>query len=156
MAKFSPQTPLAQLRAWLHSKRAEGVTCPVCDQHVKIYRRKVNAGMARSLISMYRAGGTDFVHLPTAVGARSREEGKLRYWGLVEEQSGRRGDGGRSGYWRVTEAGELFIANKLRIRQYAEVYDGQCLALTGEMVNIKDAIGDAFAYDELMSEVATV
>ena len=154
MVTFSSSATLAQLRAWVGKRRGDGDTCPVCDQHFKVYRRKINTGMAQSLIAMYRAGGTDFIHLPTTIGARSREEGKLRYWGLVEERSGTRPDGGHAGWWRVTELGELFILKKVRVRQYAEVYNGECLALTGDVVSIEDALGDSFLYGELMAERA--
>lgn len=154
--KFSPSAPLAQLRAWVKSRAGDGDVCPVCDQHFKVYRRKINTGMARSLIRMYRLGGVDFIHLPTTVGSRSREEGKLRYWGLVEEMSAVREGGGHAGYWRVTEAGEQFVIGALKVPQYAEVYDGNLLGLTGVFVNVVDALGDAFLYNELMGERATL
>src|SRR3954471_2049123 len=74
---------------WLMANLKKGAKCPLCAQHAKMYSRKVNAGMAASLIRMYRINKTGWVHVPTSVGARSREEGKLAYWGLVEEQAGK-------------------------------------------------------------------
>ncbi len=154
--RFSPSATLAQMRAWVKLRAADGDVCPVCDQHFKIYRRKINASMARSLIRMYRVGGTDYIHLPTTVGSRSREEGKLRYWGLVEEERVLRPDGGRAGYWRVTELGAQFVEGKVTVPQYAEIYQTECLGLTGDQVSIQDALGDPFVYSELMGERATV
>ena len=152
MVQFSPQTPLAQLRAWLLSKADVGAECPLCHQHVQVYRRKINSGMARSLILMYRAGGLEFIHLPTTIGARSREEGKLAYWGLVEEEKVRRPDGGRAGYWRVTELGELFLREQIKVPKYARVYNGRALSLDlTERVSIKDALGTKFDYSDLMA-----
>lgn len=150
MVKFAPNTTLHQLRTWLLGKAEEGAACPLCQQHVKIYKRKLNSGMARSLIMMYRAGGLDYVHLPTTIGSRSREEGKLRYWGLVEEEIARRPDGGRAGYWRVTRVGELFVKGETTVYSHARVYNGRCMGLFGEQVSIKDALGAKFSYDELM------
>jgi hypothetical protein len=148
---FPPTIPLGQLRTWLRAHADEGTNCPLCKQTVKVYRRKVNAGMARSLITMYRVGGLDWVHLPTQIGSRSREEGKLAYWGLVEEERTLRPDGGRAGYWRVTPAGELFVRGKMTIPKYARVYDGRVLSLiTTEQVTIREALGDKFNYDDLM------
>lgn len=147
---FGPATPLGQVRAWLKLKINEGITCPCCGQFAKVYRRKINSGMARSLIAMYRAGKTDYLHLPTTIGARSREEGKLRYWGLVEEQTTARPDGGHAGYWRVTHAGELFVLGRAVVQEYAEIYDGDLLRLSGDLVDIRQALGKKFDYRELM------
>lgn len=150
MVTFRPDTPLVQIQAWVQAKLRDGVVCPACGQHAKVYKRKVNAGMARSLIWMYQAGGTSFIHLPTAIGSRSREEGKLRYWGLVEERRTPRPDGGRAGFWRVTERGELFVLEKLQIPAYALVYNSHCLGLTGNLISIRQALGRGFSYSELM------
>lgn len=150
--KFDPTTTLLQLKNWTRSHADEGTTCPVCEQHVKVYKRKINSGMARSLIRMYNAAGTDWVHVPTTIGSRSREEGKLRYWGLVEEELERRPDGGRSGYWRVTPVGELFVLGKMTVYSHARVYNGRCLGLSGDQVSIIDALGEKFSYDELMGK----
>lgn len=153
---FSPNATLAQMRVWLRRHAKDGVKCPLCTQHVQVYRRKINAGMARSLIAMYLAGNRDaldWIHVPTQIGARSREEGKLAYWGLVEEQrEALREDGGRAGYWRVTPLGEAFVKHGMTIPKYARVYNGRVLDLdASEQVSIKDALGDKFNYSELMA-----
>lgn len=130
----------------------DGHECPCCTQFAKVYTRKLNAGMARSLIVMYRAARLDWQHIPTTVGGRSREEGKLRYWGLVEEETTlHRPDGGRAGYWRVTATGEEFVKLTLAMPSHAKVYDGRCLGLIGDPVSIRQALGSAFDYEELMS-----
>lgn len=151
VSQLSPSATLAQVRAWLRVRAKDGVQCPACSQHVKIYRRKLNSGMARSLIAMYRSSGLEPMHVPTAIGARSREEGKLAYWGLVKEVAVLRPDGGRAGYWHVTEAGERFVQGKITVPKYALVYNGGRLGLEGEPVTIQDVLGDRFNYAELMS-----
>lgn len=143
-------TTVAKLKAWLRVRIDEGTSCPVCGQHAKVYKRKLNSGMARSLILMYQAGGLDWIHVPTTVGSRSREEGKLRYWGLVEEETERREDGGRAGYWRVTPVGELFVNGVSTVYSHARIYDGRCLGLQGDQIDIKQALGSKFDYSELM------
>lgn len=154
MPNFSPQASLAQVRAWLRMKRDDGVACPACDQHVQVYRRKINAGMARSLMMMYRVGARDWVHVPSEIGARSREEGKLAYWGLVEEEKALRPDGGRTGYWRVTRLGELFVLNRCTVPKYARVFNGELVSLDpSEQVSIVDALGTKFNYSEMMAGV---
>lgn len=142
---------LAEARDWLRTRLDEGEHCPCCTQYAKVYRRKINSGMARSLIAMYRISPTDWIHLPTQVGARSREEGKLAYWGLVEEENSIRPDGGRAGWWRLTQKGRIFVQGNTALPKYARVYDGRCLGLiTGETATIHDALGTAFSYDDLM------
>jgi hypothetical protein len=138
-------------RAWLRNRVEAGAACPCCRQFAKVYRRKVNSGMARSLIRMYRADPErGYVYIPD-LGSRSREEGKLRYWGLVEEERTRREDGGRAGYWRVTDLGEAWVLDRITIPSHARVYDSRCLGLDDtQRVSIRDALGNHFNYDELM------
>lgn len=59
---------LAEAQQWLAERITGGARCPCCNQYSKVYRRQINSGMARSLIAMYRAGGLDWVHVPTQIG----------------------------------------------------------------------------------------
>ena len=144
---------LARARQRLQARLDEGLFCPCCDQYAKRYRRKMNSGMVRSLINIYRNGYRDsleWVYIPN-LSAKSREEGKIAYWGLLEEQQERREDGGRAGWWRVTPNGEDFILRGRRIPKIAIVYNGVCVDFDGtEMVNIRDCLGDKFNLNELL------
>lgn len=142
---------LGQARDWLRQRVDEGAKCPLCQQHAKVYRRKLNSGMARSLILMYRNAGRDWIHIPTQLPARSREEGKLRYWGLAEEAKVEREDGGRAGWWRVTSMGVQFVLGSLVVPKYAHIYDDRLLRLSGDPITIVDALGEKFDYAELMA-----
>lgn len=146
-----------EARRRLRELLPDGSTCPVCDQFAKRYRRKVNAGIARALIVMYQAGGTDWIHKPTVLsglGAAARDESIARYWGLTEEETEiRRDDGGRAGWWRVTRAGEAWIYGESTIPKYALIYNGECLGHEGSRVTIVDALGQKFSYRELMTNV---
>lgn len=152
-------TPVAQARVWLVSRLwdpeadrpTRGTTCPVCVRHAQVYRRALNSGMARSLIAMYRHGGKEFIHIPTAVPQRSREDAKMRYWGLVEEERVLRPDGGRAGYWRVTDQGERFVLEGLLVPKWAIEYDSDLMGMdSSELTDINAALGDRFRLDELM------
>lgn len=144
---------LAEARDTLQLQLDEGTTCPCCDQFAKVYSRKINAGHARALIALYRAVGRDWGHLATY--DQSREASKLAYWGLIEEESARRDDGGRSGWWRITDLGERFLRNQLLVPKHARVYDGRLLRLddTDGLVSIVDALGTRFNYSELMAGI---
>ena len=147
---FSDAMTLAEARDELRRLVDDGYRCPLCTQFAKVYRRKLNSGMARSLIRMWRKAGLDWINVPDQIGARSREEGKLRYWGLVEEADVEREDGGRAGWWRVTREGARFVTGKITVPKYARIYDGRCLGLHGEPVTIRDCLGERFDYAELM------
>ena len=126
--------------------------CPCCGQHVQCYRRKLNSGQARSLIWMWKAGGTEYIHLPTTIPLRSREEGKLRYWGLVEELQEKRPDGGRAGWWRLTRLGEEFVRRQVSVASHIWTYADRCLGLDRtSTITIIEALGKQFNYDELMA-----
>jgi hypothetical protein len=144
---------LGEARKWLAERVTTGARCPCCNQYAKVYRRQINSGMARSLIAMYLHGPQgQWVHLPTQVGARSREEGKLRYWDLVEEQvEVQRADGGRVGYWRLTDAGRSWVTGQSTVPKYVTVYNNTVLESYGDQVSISDALGSRFDYTELMS-----
>lgn len=156
-APYSPlpdDTPLAEARAWTRDRVRDGVRCPCCTQLARVYRRKLNSGMALALAVFYRRCGQEWGHKPTVlrgVGAAARDESLLRYWGLFEEEAARRDDGGRAGWWRVTSRGARFVRDALEVPRYAVVYDGRCLNLAGEPVGIRDVLGDRFDLAELLA-----
>jgi hypothetical protein len=150
-------TTLLEAQEWLRERVDHGAACPCCTQFAKVYRRKINSSQARALIVQYRHYGSVWAHLPALrmlQGAQhSNEEPKLRYWGLLEEESDRREDGGRAGWWRVTDLGERFVLGQARVEKYARLYDGRCLNLAGPFVSIQDALGNKFNYDDLMQGI---
>jgi hypothetical protein len=129
----------------------EAVRCPCCTQLAKVYKRQIHAKMAYTLIRAYRVGGLEWVHLPSQVPDRARDDGMLAYWGLLEESTEPREDGGRAGWWRITAAGYDFLRGRFPVRKYAHVYDGRVLQLSGDLRYIRDCLGDKFDYDELMN-----
>jgi hypothetical protein len=120
-----------------------------------MYKRRINAGAARGLITMYHLYGREWGHLPTtATLARlGGEFARLKLWGLVEEATEKREDGGRAGYWRITSRGELFLKGKISVPKYVKVYDGKGFGFEGDPVMIREALGTKFNYDELMRGV---
>lgn len=131
-----------------------GGICPCCQQRVQVYKRKLASSAAYGLITMYRHHGTEFGHAPsTAELARlGGELARLSMWGLLEEKPETRDDGGRAGWWRVTDLGEAFVHGLCRVPKYAHVYAGQVLMLDGrETTSVREALGDKFNYAELMN-----
>lgn len=149
---YPDSMPLADARDLLRKDVYEGVKCPLCTQHAQVYRWSLYGTAARVLIKLYRAGGViDFVHSNTVkVAGNGGDCTRLAFWGLVEQEKARRADGGRSGFWRVTEGGESFVLNRKPIPKYAYVYNGRVLRIEGPPVTVYDALGKKFDYSELM------
>lgn len=152
---ITPNDTIAAGKSWLRSVLDKGAACPLCGQHAKLYKRKINSGAARGLITMYHLYGRDWGHLPsTATLSRlGGEFARLALWGLVEEATEKRPDGGRAGYWRLTDKGIAFLKGQLHVPTYALVYNGRSFGFEGNAVSIKDALGTKFNYEDLMQGV---
>jgi hypothetical protein len=144
---------LGEAREWLRARVKEGERCPCCTQFAKIYRRNINSGMARALITQWRYARYDYAH--TAGLARwTHEAAQLVWWGLLESEGIKREDGGRTAWHRITPQGGLFVTNDIRVPKYAVVYDGRLMRLEGKNIGIMDALGKRFNYRELMDDAA--
>jgi hypothetical protein len=114
----------------------------------------LNAGIAVALITVFReVGPMGWFHKPTVLsglGAAARDESIARYWGLLEEERIVRPDGGRSGWWRLTARGALFVNGEIGLDKYVHIYDGRALRFSGATVGIKQCLGEKFDYAELM------
>lgn len=154
-SSVSPEMTLAQAQDWLREQLPEGADCPCCTQLAKIYRRKINSSMAYALITFYRAHALCWGHAPSTgdISKLGGDWGQLRRWGLIEELTVPRDDGGRAGWWRVTEAGRLFVYRAHTVPKYVRLYDGKPMGFDGPEVDILDALGTKFNYYELMAGV---
>jgi hypothetical protein len=155
---FPDSMTLSDAKALLRTLVDEGQRCPCCSRFAKVYKRKINSGMARALIRMYRLPQTpeEWIHLyrdvdPNRFGGTDTPI--LRFWGLVEENEESSSLAKKSnGLWRLTAAGRLFVRGETTMPKYARLYDNRCLGFAGPRISIRDALGDKFNYDELMRE----
>lgn len=140
MTVFRDDMTLAEARDALRELVEEGHRCPCCTQYAKVYRWALYRGAIGFLSRLYRAGGTTefvdskLVKLPGQGGDGSR----LRNFGLVEQESQRRPDGGKSGWWRVTAEGERFLRGQHAVPKYVYVYDNRVLRRDGPDVMARD------------------
>lgn len=146
-------TPVSVARQWVRDHADDGVDCPVCTQLAKVYRRKIHAAMARDLIIARRVAGPDWFHVRTTLGHDGGDFAKLACWSLIVEYDAVRDDGGRAGWWRITDRGRAYVLDQLRVPKYARIYDGRLLNLTGDLVGVRDALGTRFRYDDLMAGI---
>lgn len=146
---------LGEARDWLKERLWGGARCPCCEQYARIYKRKLNKTMVKALGRVYKATAPHrgFVHGPTILrgsGVFGGDLGKLAYFGLIEEEAGRRPDGGRKGWWRVTNKGRAFIQGHIELPKYVHVYDGRVLGTSGDPLGIHD-VAPRFDFTELMA-----
>lgn len=151
---------LKEAKAELRANWKKGIKCPCCGQWVKLYKRKLNSGMARVLIHIYHIDKTktdDFhwIKITEEVLARganpaTMEYSKLKYWDLLEERGDAGVDTKSAGYWRITKLGRDFVEGKVTLPRYVFIYDNKLLESSFEQTSIREALGDKFSYRELM------
>lgn len=149
---LAPTDTIQQSREWLEENRHEGVSCPSCEQYVKVYKRTINGGMVRTLATMYQKAGLEFVHVPSLRVDSNHEVSQLAWRGLVEEEKRIREDGGRAGYWRVTVDGALWLKGVTSAPKYAIVYNNKVLELSeDETVRVNDVKMKNFDLQEILN-----
>jgi hypothetical protein len=138
------------------AKRGASHDCPVCKRHTQVYYHPLNLNMAKGVVALWQEHGTSWgdinlVRIKYNLH-RSKQETTASRWGLLEEETSiRRDDGGRAGFWRVTDLGERWIMGEETVPKYALLYDSRCLGHSGEPISIHDAMGMYFNYREVMS-----
>jgi len=159
---FSTGEDLAEARRLFLKNLDSGAVCPLCRRFTKRYHRKLNAGMARILIAIYRMckkKNTDCIHvshvfLERQKNAVAQEYSKLKYWGLLlpipsedpKEKKEQRG----SGWWRLTAAGKEFVQGVSKVPKYILLVNNEHEGMAGDLISIRDCLGSKFNYDELM------
>jgi len=135
----------------------EGAQCPCCDRFTKVYDRKLNSSMALALVLLYQHGKGEWVHLFDFLQERKAQHSdaaQLRHWGLIEESTEEGPNGSpRSGYYRLTLLGALFVERRASVARSIFVYNDEVRGRSEEVVTIVEALGTSFSYDELFGPV---
>jgi len=152
---------IQEAKELLKMKIEKGANCPCCNQFVKAYQRSISSSMANGLIKLYDIVGINTVfHLEETLRDNNltafvrSDFPKLRFWGLIEQLEGIREDGSnRAGNYKITQRGEYFILNKLKVVKYVYVYNNKVLKTKGNDVNIIHCLGRKFNYYELIGDL---
>jgi len=134
-----------------------GCVCPACAQHARVYKRKLNAGMAASLCWLVRVAGPDrqWVQVNKSAPAwvvRCRELPKLVHWRLLEDRENEDDSSKRtSGWWRPTAEGVQFVREQLTVPRYIFLYGNALMGFSEDETGVREALADSFDYGELMS-----
>jgi hypothetical protein len=116
----------------------------------------------RGLFMMFhlQQSADDFVHINALkdLGYKGQGDGtRWKAWELAEEDPRRKEDGGRSGYWRLTDPGIAFLANELEIWKYIWTYNNAVIKYSGppymtmQTVSVVEALGKNFHYGKMLA-----
>lgn len=140
-----------------------GIRCPCCGQFAKVYKRTITSSMAYCLIALANKTKCEpdhFMHvrdlgsdLRSAHFFGSGDFAKLLYWDLIATMSSKDTSKRSSGMWCITQKGVDFVLGKITVPKNALLYDGKLIGLVGKPLNIKDALGKKFHYQDLMDGV---
>lgn len=136
---------------------SRGVICPVCDRMGKVYARRFGVPMAKSLIWLYCASQTDWIHVPThgtRYVLRVNQWGHMQKFGVVDAREPDPDSKTKhSGLYRITELGKALVNRTIKIPQYIFTYNDEKIAARGEIENItiRQALkSGGFDFDEIM------
>lgn len=157
---------LEEARDWLRDQLMPGgvrstqnrIECPCCKRKAQLYRRHIHAEAARGLIVAYKLGAAEqAVHVSREIpGYQNTDFARSAYWGLIEEiePAEHNGDGGRSGWWKLTAKGRAFVLDTEPLEhKYVWIYADRPLAFDGGEWSIYNALRNKFSYAELMAPV---
>lgn len=155
-SRITLASTVEEAKNWLRDRLTEGDRCPVCKQHCKIYRRKITSSMVTTAAKVRRAqdgpnSNDGYVYLPD-IFQHSRDFATMAYFGLAGQAPGKRIDGGRPGWWRITEDGMEFLRGNKKVHKYALIYNGARIGYDGEEISVRE-IAPEFRFDELMAGV---
>jgi hypothetical protein len=144
---------IERVRAYVSANAERGISCPCCDQLVKVYRRKLNANMTRFLCSLVR------IYLSRGRGSwisfkdcefDGRDYPCVAMWGLAETKGSEDSGKKNSGLWRPTQKGIDFVLAGLRVPSHVHVLNNNVIGWSEETAGVRESLGSAFSYDELM------
>jgi len=162
-AELTPEenVTLSQLRARAFVKLcviAGHDRCEVCRNPTTTYDRKLHAAMVATLVAWWGVWGdyawhslNDLYKLKSNLTTvRGGDFAKLIYWGFIEERPKTDENKKNTGIYRITEDGVAFVLGKTRFSRSAYVYNDHVMGWSEELVNVYEALGDTFDYNELM------
>jgi hypothetical protein len=148
---FTSYSLLGDARAWVEKMRPrQAVKCPCCGLTNKVYKRALTTSMLRHLFDLYRWAtedirGSSRWYVLGRAGYGTGDASKLLYWGLAERHGKE-----RDRKYRITTLGVSFVNGARKVPSHVYVFDGECIGHTDELVDIGQALGTKFDYDELM------
>jgi hypothetical protein len=147
----------AAAEAWRQANLDKGAHCPWCGQFAKIYRRKLNRGMALALRCMYEMykGASGHIMHPNGWVQRSwgGDPAKLVFWDLIEAAAAPQKRQRRyKGPFRVTKRGCDFVEGRITVPSHVRVYNDELIEFDGDPTTWEDAYGSPFRLEDLVKD----
>jgi hypothetical protein len=80
------------------------------------------------------------------LAATNREYTKFKHWGFLQAHAPVSSDG----LWRITEDGRQFVCGQLKTTRALTILHDTVIAVSADLTDIWQALGEKFDYDELM------
>lgn len=127
------------------------IRCPVCQRLVKLYKRKLDSIMGRTLLRFYerdrRRPGKFVDYRRVMEAGRMGEAAMLRHWEMLEAHPT------VAGRWRITELGRDFCESLVRVPWAVWHWNRRAYGFTTRRTTIKRSVADTFDVDELMASL---
>jgi len=130
--------------------------CPHCGRYAQVYKRHINATIAKQLIMLMELGGhgNNYVHASNLIPDGQTGQGdltKAKYFGLIKAMPENSDAKKSSGYWSLTEDGKLFVTGKKAIPSHLFVFDDNVIGKSEDKIFIADALeSGGFNYSDLI------
>lgn len=152
--KLPSDSTIEEAKDFLKENWLKGESCPCCNQFVKLYKLKISGQAVRDLLRLCvitNGEVGEYRHINDFGNLASRSLSKLAHWGLVTDEANEDTTKRTSGMWAMTEKGKQFAQNEIEVPKYAYLYNSECKALSTDTVDVKEALGIKFNYEELMN-----
>jgi hypothetical protein len=144
---------ISEAKEFLRAGYDKGVTCPCCGQLAKLYKRKINSGMALFLIGLYRLNqknpGAEFsnksVMSEMNINTSSLDYSVLKHFNVVQGSVANKGD------WSITPFGIAFVEGSATLPEKVLIYNNKKQGYDGDRVTIQQALTSKFNLTELLS-----
>lgn len=134
---------------WDTTIKGKGGFCPCCDRWGKVYKLKLNKSLARALHWIASngdaSGWVDVQNNAPRWMLKSKTYSLLAHWGLIESRLQ------RSGIWRATAKGTLFVAGLDTAPAAVYVFDDKVVGVDSTQVTYTSCLGVDFNRDELLT-----
>jgi len=148
---------LQQAKQELRDNWDKGTSCKCCGQFVKLYKRKLNSGMAVILIRLYKESliSDRWINVKDFLRVNSFKNNHdwtlLKYWGFIKQNDQKSNGKTKSlGEWKITDKGKDFVLNKITTHKRIHIYNKMYMGVDIEQTNIIECLGNHFNYNELM------
>lgn len=129
--------------------------CRCCGGKTKLYRRKLNSGMAAASVWLWANHEMEYAHLAqdaSRIILRNRDYSKLELWGLIEQQPNADPSKRTSGIWRLTDQGRLFALRRIEVASHVFLRSpgNELEGWENTTTDVMQSLGKHFNYHELM------